>query len=511
MSQTPVSPSPSKFLHRILLAGGGAFALFAGCLAAPSLMSRQADAQEIVIAPPTGAPMSFADLIQRVSPAVVSIQVRQSPGASTGPALEGLPPGFEEFFRGQPNQGPAPTALGSGFFIDESGVIVTNHHVVEGAEEITITTSDGRELEAELIGSDQATDIAVLRITDSGQRFPFVTFDEDSDMRVGDWVVAVGNPFGLQGTATAGIISAMGRRDAGSSAYVDYMQIDAPINRGNSGGPTFDLRGRVIGVNSAIFSPTGGNVGIGFAIPSNTASLIVEQLRASGRVTRGWLGVSIQTQLDSDLATSLGLSEARGALIANVQEGSPAQSAGLQTGDVILSFNGTDIQDSRDLTQRVGSTAIGTNARVEIMRGGNRRTLNVRLAERPSEQQLAASNTPAPGEAGPRTAPGATTPGVATAGLGVTVRGLSAEDRTRLQLDANVAGLVVTNVEPRSDLAEKGVAPGDVILQAGGQAVRSAEQLSTAVAAARSAGRPLLLQIQTRVGRRYVAAQIAAE
>ena len=282
-----------KFARRTAIAGAGAIVLFAGFAAAPMVLSRTADAQEITpsrIAPPGGAPASFADLIERVRPAVVSISVRQAPNTATGPSLEGLPPGFEEFFRGRPGRpgGPAPTALGSGFFIDERGTIVTNHHVIAGAEEITIRTSDGRDLQADIIGSDEPTDIAVLRVRGGG-RFQFVTFDDSSHIRVGDWVVAVGNPFGLDGTATAGIVSALGRRDAGSTAYVDYVQIDAPINRGNSGGPTFDLNGNVIGVNSAIFSPTGGSVGIGFAIPASTASQVVSQKAAA--VSRGWIGV----------------------------------------------------------------------------------------------------------------------------------------------------------------------------------------------------------------------------
>lgn len=485
-----------QFLRRTAIAGGAALALFAGFTFAPTLLSR-ANAQEInpsAVAPPAGAPMSFADLIERVRPAVVSVTVRQRPDAVTAQVPEGLPPGFEEFFRNRPGRpGPAPTSLGSGFFIDQNGTVVTNHHVVEGAEEITIRTSDGRDLQADIVGSDEATDIAVLRVRGNA-RFQFVTFDDASHVRVGDWVVAVGNPFGLDGTATAGIVSAMGRRDAGSTAYVDYMQIDAPINRGNSGGPTFDLRGNVIGVNSAIFSPTGGNVGIGFAIPANTASSIVQQLMRDGRVARGYIGVSIQA-LDDDIARSLGLDEARGALVATVTPDGPAARAGIQQGDVILSFNGQRIEDSRDLTQRVGATAIGANSRVEILRNGQRRTLNMRLGERPSERQLASANpppqvTPPPAEQG-----GA---GVAQSSLGLSVRPMS----------ANEAGLVVTSVEPTSDAAQKGIVPGEVILQAGGRPVRTLEDLTAAANAARAAGRPLLLQLDNPRGRRFIAVDV---
>lgn len=499
-----------KFLRRTAIAGAGALALFAGFAAVPSVLSRTADAQEITpsrIAPPGGAPTSFADLIERVRPAVVSISVRQAPNSATGPALEGLPPGFEEFFRGRPGRpgGPAPTSLGSGFFIDQQGTIVTNHHVIQGAEEITIRTSDGRDLPADIVGSDEPTDIAVLRVRGGG-RFQFVTFDDSSHIRVGDWVVAVGNPFGLDGTATAGIVSALGRRDAGSSAYVDYVQIDAPINRGNSGGPTFDLNGNVIGVNSAIFSPTGGSVGIGFAIPASTASQVVAQLQRGGRVTRGWIGVSIQP-LDADIARSLGLDEPRGALVASVVPEGPAARAGIQQGDVILSLDGHRIEDSRDLTQRVGATNVGASSRVEILRGGQRRNLTIRLQERPTEQQLAATQ-PQPNatpEATPQ--PG----GVASAGLGVTVRPVTAEDRTRLNLAANQAGLLVTAVSPESDAAEKGVRAGDVILQADGRAMRTAAELNTATDAARRATRPVLLQVDGRAGRRFVAVDVAAE
>jgi serine protease Do len=495
---------PMKFLRRTLIASAAAAALFTGFAAVPAMVSRPAGAQEITpaaIAAPNGAPMSFADLIERVRPAVVSISVRQRPDAAAAQVPEGLPPGFDEFFRGRPGRpGPAPTALGSGFLVDQSGVVVTNHHVINGAEEITIRTSDGRDLQADIVGSDEPTDIAVLRIRGGG-RFPFVSFDSASHVRVGDWVVAVGNPFGLDGTATAGIVSAIGRRDAGSSSYVDYMQIDAPINRGNSGGPTFDLNGKVIGVNSAIFSPTGGNVGIGFAIPANTANAIVQQLLQGGRVTRGWIGVSIQG-LDQDLARSLGLEEPRGALVGSVVPDGPAARAGIQQGDVILSYDGQLIEDSRDLTQRVGATSVGRASRIEVLRNGQRRTLNLRLAERPPEQTLA-SATPTP-NATPE-APGAAG---AQSSLGVSVRPLTAEDRTRYELAANEAGMVVTNVDPASDVADKGVRPGDIILQAGGRGVRTVQELNTAADAARRAGRPLLLQVDGRGGRRFLAAQI---
>jgi serine protease Do len=496
MPDTPFA----KVSRSVLIAMGAGAMLFAGGFAAQSLVSRPADAQQIApqpVAPPAGAPSSFADLIERVRPAVVSIQVRQRPNA---PTFEGLPPGFEDFFRRRPGAAPreAPTSLGSGFFINSDGTVVTNHHVVANAEEITVRTSDGRELQAEVVGSDQPTDIAVLR-AQGGGRFPYVNLDRGHGVRVGDWVVAVGNPFGLDGTATAGIVSAIGRRDVGS-AYVDFLQIDAPINRGNSGGPTFDLRGRVIGVNSVILSPSGGNVGIGFAIPSETAARIVDQLLERGRVTRGWLGVQVQP-LDDDIARSLGLPSAQGALVASVVPDGPAARAGIQQGDLILSFNGERVEDSRDLTQKVGATPVGRPSRIDIQRAGQRRTLEVRLAERPAEQTLA-SATPESEEAGG----GAST---AEASLGLSVRPVTPADRARLALDARETGLLITEVTPNSDLARKGVRPGDVNLEAGGQPVRTASELTAATEAARRAGRPLLLQVGGRAGRRYIAADVS--
>ncbi len=487
----------AKFLRRSLIAGASAIALFAGLVGAPAVMAGHANAQQITPAPvsaPSGAPMSFADLISHVAPAVVSIQVRQRPGANTEADQQDLPPGFQDFFGRQGRPQPI-TALGSGFFIDASGIIVTNGH----------------EYPADLVGSDELTDLAVLRVRGGGH-FPYVTFDDVSHVRVGDWVVAVGNPFGLDGTATAGIVSALGRRDASTSGYVDFIQTDAAINRGNSGGPTFDLQGRVIGVNSAIFSPTGGNVGIGFAIPSDVASNIVHQLMASGRVARGWLGVSVQA-MDDDLAHSLGLPNDHGALVQSVQPGSPAAQAGVQQGDVILTYNGAQIEDSRDLTRRVGATAITRPAQLEVLRAGAHRTLTVHLAERPSEQQLASANptqrvTPDDGndDNGTPAKPGAGVQEGAAGPFGLSVRPASAQERTRLGLNGNDGGFIITDVDPSSDLAEKGVRPGDVILQAGGHAVRSVADFTSAAQTAQRAHSPLLMQIDTQGLRRYVAA-----
>jgi serine protease Do len=493
----PERDDPAKMMKSMLLAGAAAVTAFAGFAAAPALLADRAEAQRITpqaIAPPAGSPMSFADLIQRVSPAVVSISVRQSAGAQERPDFENLPPGLEEFMRRFPERGGprrTPTALGSGFIIAEDGTVVTNHHVVADAEEIDIRLSDGREVKAELVGSDQGTDLAVLKIKGGG-RFPYVTFDRTPTVRVGDWVVAVGNPFGLDGTATAGIVSAKGRRDFGASSYVDFLQIDAPINRGNSGGPAFDLKGNVIGVNSAIFSPTGGNVGIGFAIPSDTASRVVDQLMKSGRVSRGWLGVQVQP-VDREIAASIGLRDAKGAIVASVTPDSPAAGAGLKQGDVILTFNGQQIEDSRALTQRVGEAAIGRDARLEVQRDGQRRVVTVRLGERPAEQVLASATDPRSG------APGAPET-EQSEGLGVGVRTLTAEDRRRYQIEGVEGGLVITTVTDNSILADRGVSPGDVILSVDRKPVRTADDLDAAVSAAERQNRPVLLQVQGRNG-----------
>jgi serine protease Do len=498
----------AKMFKSMLVAGAAATTAFAGFAAAPAIFSATAEAQRIDpprVAPPGGAPGSFADLIQKVSPAVVSIQVRQRPNSQrdTPFDFENLPPGFEEFLRRFPQQGPqrAPQALGSGFIIDQAGLVVTNHHVVENAEEIDITTSDGKQLKADLIGTDESTDLAVLRIR-GDSRYPYVQLDRSPTVRVGDWVVAVGNPFGLDGTATAGIVSATGRRDFSQtgSSYVDFLQIDAPINRGNSGGPTFDLRGNVIGVNSAIFSPTGGNVGIGFAIPSDTAARVVDQLIKSGKVSRGWLGVQIQA-IDPEIAKSLGLQDDKGAIVASVTPGSPAAAAGFQQGDVVLRFNGEQVEDSRDLTRKVGATDVGRSTRVEVLRNGRRENLNVTLGERPSEQQLASlePSTPSAGA------------GQETSGLGLSVRPASDEDRRRYDLSAVEGGLVVTNVADNSELAERGVLPGDVIVGAGPdrRPLRTIDDLNAAVEEARRDDRPVLLTVQGRAGPpRYVAVEV---
>jgi serine protease Do len=501
-----------KHLRRILLAGGAAAAMFGGFVAAPAVVSAPSAAKEIVVAPPNGAPMSFADLIEKVNPAVVSITVKQKVGAGAGAEdgdLGDLPPGFEDFLRRLPQQQTprrAATALGSGFFINEKGYIVTNHHVIENASDISIRLSSGKEYSATLVGSDSPTDLAVLKVDKPDQNFPYVTFDRDSDLRVGDWVVAVGNPFGLEGTATAGIVSARGRKDVGAgSSYVDFLQIDAPINRGNSGGPTFDLRGRVVGVNSAIFSPTGGSVGIGFAIPSETAADVVDALINGGKVARGYLGVTVQG-VDADMAKSLGLPTAKGAMVLGVSAGGPAAQAGIHQGDVILRIGDHDVEDYRDLTRRIGALPAGKEAKFLVLRDGQQRSVSVRLVERPDEAKLASADGLNRGGGADRLAsPNAGQ--VRQAALGVTVRPVTQAEREKLSITADKGGLLIAKLDADSALAEKGVQEGDVILAATSKVIRTPADLASAVDAANKAKRPILLLI---AGRGWVAVELKA-
>jgi serine protease Do len=353
-------------------------------------------------APNIGAPASLADIIQRVAPAVVSIEVEGRMGpqniadSGPGPAAEapdgggdggGLPPELRRFFQQAPTgaQSAPVRGAGSGFFISSDGYVVTNNHVVQGASKITVHTTDDRILKARVIGHDEATDLAVLKVDASG--LPFVSFEDRAKPRVGDWVVAVGNPFDLGGTATAGIVSALGRRNVSGSSYVDFMQIDAPINRGNSGGPTFDLHGRVVGVNTAIFSPSGGSVGIGFDIPAEVAASVSRQLISAGKVTRGYLGATVQ-DVTPDIAGSLGVAKG-GALVADVAPGGPAAAAGIRSGDLVLKIDGRPVTGASDLTRQVAGFHAGDTIRLEVRRDGQVRQIAVRSGLRPSESELA--------------------------------------------------------------------------------------------------------------------------
>ncbi|GBF58198.1 periplasmic serine endoprotease DegP [Candidatus Phycosocius bacilliformis] len=498
-------PKPLPFLRRPVLTGAAAVALGLAAFGAGHILSPAvSSAQQIrTVAPKAGTMLpGFADLVERVSPAVVSLEVVAVADPTEGPSpddLEGLPPQWRRFFEQMPNQrGQArpreQRGGGSGFFITASGYIVTNNHVVEKAREITATLKDGRELKATVVGRDERTDLAVLKV--EGNNFPFVQFAPEAKVRVGDWVVAIGNPFGLGGTATAGIVSALGRdiRNEGNN-IADFIQIDAPINPGNSGGPTFDMSGRVIGVNTAIFSRSGGNVGIGFAIPSELADRTTKQIIEQGKVTYGWLGVVIQ-DLNRDMAESFGLSsDAKGALINNVTAGAPAAKAGLKRGDLVLSFNGQKIEGSSDLTRRVGQTTVGSVVRLEVLGAdGNRRTVPVTIAARPSEAQLN-QNNPLGGDRSDQESE------TQLNSLGLSVGPLSAQARTRLRLQPTEPGVLILDVDPDSRAAERGIRPGDAILTANGKELRSAADLDAELAAARSAGRSFIsLFIQSQTG-----------
>lgn len=427
--------------------------------------------------------LSFADLVERVSPAVVSILVEREVEQPE------VPEELERFFqfRRAPQQNddfdgaPRMEAQGSGFFVDVDGHIVTNNHVIEGADEIRVRLTDGKELTAELIGSDPLTDLAVLKVKADKSR-PFVAFSDDVNLRVGDWVVAVGNPFGLSGTVTSGIVSAIGR-DGGQ--FTDFIQIDAPINRGNSGGPTFDLKGRVVGVNTAIYSTTGGSVGIGFAIPAKLAKDTVAQLIETGSVTRGWLGVSIQP-LDDSLAGALGLDDEKGALVTEVLPETPAAKAGFESGDLVLTVDSKAIDDPRDLTQTISAFAPGEKVRVKILRGGKEKTLSVTLGERDAEPSAANDNTSSPED-----------DESLSAKVGIKVARLTQELRDQFRVPEGTDGVVITGVQRNSAAAEAGLRPGVIILQADYQSVTTPEALERVVLAAEKAGKEaLFLQIQ---------------
>jgi serine protease Do len=476
---------------RIGLAAGLMAALAAGvALNTPSAL---AQAKPISVGPPSGAPASFADLIERVSPAVVSVSVTTElkPSERNGAfnPFRGLP-GFEEYEdrfgnRGEedenPEVGPDGSALGSGFFISSNGYIVTNNHVVENAREVIVTLKNGDELEAEIVGTDEQTDLAVLKVKKSGS-YPFVEFATRAKPRVGDWVVAIGNPFGMGGTATAGIVSADGRELTGGN-YNDFIQVDAPINRGNSGGPTFNLQGEVIGVNTAIFSDTGGgSVGIGFAIEAGAAKKITDTLIKDGRVKRGWLGVEIQNMNDR-YADAWGIKNKNGAIVQRVTAGGPAEASGIKRSDIIIAVNGEEVKDRRQLTQRVGNLMAGTTNRFKIIRDGKEQTINVTVRERDE----AALRTPDD----PRRAnmlPPKSGPDDVTV-HGGTMRPLTATEAPKFDIEAPGTGLMVVTVKPRGAWAKMQIAPGDVILTVNNKAVKTPKDYEDAVVAARAAGK----------------------
>jgi serine protease Do len=432
------------------------------------------------------APVGFADIVAKVKPAVISVRVKIDGGsATTGTGdLENLPPGLREFFRrfgmpDFPNGGPNMphghsiiTGQGSGFFISADGYAVTNNHVVEKAENVQVTTDDGKTHKAKVIGTDPRTDLALIKV--DGGPFPYVKL-ADTTPRIGDWVLAVGNPFGLGGTVTAGIVSARGR-DIGASPYDDFIQIDAPINKGNSGGPTFDTEGNVIGVNTAIFSPSGGSVGIAFAIPAETVKTVVTQLREHGSVTRGWIGVQIQP-VTKDIADSLGLKKAQGALVAQPQAGSPAVKAGIEAGDVITAVNGKDVKTPRDLAKEIGAMAPNTKVSLSVLHKGSEKTITLTLGQLPKQQQEA-SNKPS-NENGDHS-------------TNLAKLGLTLAPAARVA-GAGDKGVVVTAVDASGVAADHGFSTGDVILEVAGTSVSTPADVRKVIASARSSGKHTVL------------------
>ena len=440
-------------------------------------------------------PESFADQVERLSPAVVNISTTTIVNGGPNMDMPQVPPGspFEDFFKnfGDNDRKRRASSLGSGFIIDDAGIVVTNFHVIENAEEITVTLSDETVFTAEVLGQDQKTDIAVLKIDPGDTELTAVPFGDSDSLRVGDWVLAIGNPFGLGGTVTAGIVSARGR-DIGNGPYDDFIQTDASINRGNSGGPLFNVEGEVIGINTAIFSQTGGSVGIGFAISSNLAKRVTTQLAEYGTTRRGWLGVFIQ-EVTPDIAESLGLDEAMGALVSTVNEASPAQAAGLEPGDVIVSFDGKAIEKMRDLPRIVAETEIGATVVVELIRNGSRMTVDVTLGELEKAELVGIVGEESQGDA------------ESFEKLGFAVDNLNAELAAELGLDESMRGVVVTEVVEGSPAFDKGLQPGDVIKRFGQRRVENAADLAKSVAETLESGRAgVLLLVESEGRERFI-------
>ncbi|HEV8500320.1 MAG TPA: Do family serine endopeptidase [Casimicrobiaceae bacterium] len=482
------------------VAGVGAAAMLADNAFAPrtsgTVLVTQAYAQGVQ------RPVGFADIVEKVKPAVISVRVKMEAGSDSTAfnfgednPLRGSP--FEDFFRrfaqpgpgGRPDQPGLPrqrrqyaTGQGSGFFISADGYAVTNNHVVDKAQSVEVTTDDGKSYTAKVIGTDPRTDIALIKVGGRSD-FPFVHFGDQAP-RIGDWVIAVGNPFGLGGTVTAGIVSARGR-DIGAGPYDDFIQIDAAVNKGNSGGPTFDVDGNVIGVNTAIFSPSGGNVGIAFDIPAQTVKAVVAQLRDHGAVTRGWIGVQIQP-VTADIADSLGLKNARGALVAEPQSGSPAEKAGIKAGDVIASVNGEAVNDARTLARRISALAPGTSVRLGVVRNGREEALTLTLGELPRERQARANVEEKENQ----------TTDVPKLGLSLAPAKNGGE------------GVVVTSVDPNGTAGDR-FKNGDVILDVNGKLVSSPAEVRKAVSDAQAGGkRTVLMRVKSGQATRFVAVPI---
>jgi len=497
---SPSRPAASRPLRQLLLGAAAALTL-SGSLGATAVLSpayaqsvSQSPTQQAAPVTVPGSIPSFADVIDRVKGAVVSVRVRVGDSAedSEGVGMPGLQPGdpLERFFRrfgengapGMRRYGPRrqTMAQGSGFIISSDGYVVTNNHVVKNAQEVILGLDDGRSLHAKVVGTDEKTDLALLKIAEAGP-FPFTEW-ADGAPRVGDWALAVGNPFGLGGTVTAGIVSARGR-DIGAGPYDDFLQIDAPVNRGNSGGPTFDVYGRVVGVNTAIYSPSGGSIGIGFAIPATVARNVIDALREHGRVERGFIGVQIQA-ITPELADSMQLKTNRGALVADAQPNTPAAKAGLRSGDVIIAVNGEPIEAARELSRKIA--ALGPEKKVEItyLRGGREAKASITLGVLPEE---AAPSRPSSGRQG---------------------EDLDRQDGQRLglRLAPGHGGVMVAEVEPASPAARQGLREGDVIVEVAGKPVLRPADVADAVREARRSDRKtVLMRVRTGDSTRFVA------
>ncbi len=500
---------------------GGAAAIFvpAGAqIATPQAAAppaQNAAPPAVAINPPGGAPRSFADLTAKLAPAVVNVSTTQKVEVGK---LKGVTPGspFEDLLkRFQEQQGDQgepvtreATSLGSGFIVDPSGYIVTNNHVISGegrgannkvpVETITVTLADRREYTARVVGRDVLSDMALLKI--EAKDLPYVKFGDSQKARVGDWVIAIGNPFGLGGTVTAGIVSAL-HRNIGSGQYDRYIQTDASINQGNSGGPLFDLDGNVVGINTAIFSPTGGNVGLGFAIPAELARPVIDQLRTTGVVRRGYLGVAIQP-LSADIAAGLGLPKDRGEIVADVTPAGPAAKAGIKQGDVIVRINGQEVTFDNTLSFVVANTPIGSTVPIDIIRGTQKLTVRATVAQRPSEAIVASRGGVVGNDADEtdQDNPAKVAPGAESArqSLGITLQPLTEQVRQQLRLPATVQGVVIAGILPGSNATEVGLQRGDVILSINQAPTTTPAQAAAAVDAARKAGRDTVLVLFQR-------------
>lgn len=531
----PHAPVPRSYPIFRRLPAAALCALLSGAVFLPALPAAAQDAPAVGAQPGasrTYAPPSFRDLARTQIDTVVNISSTQAPQPSAGggrlPEGMDIPPGspLEEFFRefrnrqrggqgnGSPESGPnggpqgggsqglPSMALGSGFIIDPSGLIVTNNHVVSDAAEIAVTLHDGTKLPAKLVGSDAPTDLALLKV-ESAKPLTAAHWGDSEAVEVGDWVVAIGNPFGLGGSVTAGILSARAR-DIQQGPYDEYLQTDAAINRGNSGGPLYDAGGAVIGINTAIYSPTGGSVGIGFAIPSSLAKPIIDQLKDGGKVRRGWLGVQVQ-RVTPDIAESLGVEGSGGALVTSISPDSPAASAGLRQGDVITAFNGDPLEQMRQLPRLVASTQIGSTVPMTLLRGGKQQSIQVTVGElRDEPQQLAMS-----GSSG---APRSAQPEESKSALGLKLAPLTPGLRETFAIGEDVDGLVVTEVDRDSAASQRGLDLGDVIVEAGQEPVATAADLETRIAKAKEQGRKTLLMLVSRGGDlRYVPLPLVPE